>query len=559
MINSHYFKNIPYLWPALFLFYLGISNSFAQNNRLSVTIKCQDYDFNKFPNQFASKEDLLFKLNEVKQCHINKGYLAFSIDSIIFDSTKAAIFATRGNRYLLNQWNCLPETYNHLLPKLRKPTPYIYKTLTKAEDKILTELYSEGFATALIKKELVTESTAISVTYQIQKGERFTFDTIHVLGPKLISANYIQHKTGIFPNKPYQSKKVKNSSFLINQSGFLKVDSVALSFVGTKAQLQLSMKAIQQNSFSGILGVQTNQKNETEITGTVELQLVNSLKMGEKMYLNWKKPAPASQDLQVNFQFPYLFKSPVGIVSSALFEKQDSSFSNTAITAGISIPILNSGELGLLSQWKSTSIAQKGVSIYGTSESHLYGLSYNFQTFSPMQLSTKGIGIVIYTLAGTKKNISTDTENYQSFSAEIQETLEWMIPAPLGALYFKNQAGLLSNDSLYSNNLFRSGGFNSIRGFNEKSIYSKTFTYFTGAYRIILKSASYMELFYDLGWFNEPTTTNFTAIKRQALGMGINIKTKAGIASIAFAIGKKDRDPFALNEGKIHLGFTSLF
>jgi len=176
-----------------------------------------------------------------------------------------------------------------------------------------------------------------------------------------------------------------------------------------------------------------------------------------------------------------------------------------------------------------------------------------------MQLTTKGIGIDVFILVGNKKNIKKDTENYQSFSSEIQETLEWMIPAPLGAFYFKNQTGLLSNDSLYSNNLLRSGGFNSIRGFNEKSIYSKSFTYFTGAYRIILKSASYMELFYDLGWFNEPTTTNFTTIKRGAIGMGINIKTKAGIASIAFAIGKKDQEPFALNEGKIHLGFTSLF
>jgi|GEM_PF-4670236 len=559
MSNHHYFKNIPYLWPALFLFYLGISNSFAQHRNLLVTIKCSDCDFKKFPNQFSSKEALFIKLNEVKLSEINKGYLAFSIDSVIFDSTKATIFATRGNQYFLNQWNCLPETYNPFLPKLRTPTPYNYKTLTKIEDKILTGLYSEGFAAAFIKKELVTESNSISVTYQIQKGERFTFDTLHVLGPKLISTNYILNKTGIFPNKPYELKKVKNSSFLINQSGFLKLDSVALSFEGTKAQLQLSMKAIQQNSFSGILGVQTNQKNETEITGTVELQLVNSLKMGEKMYLNWKKPAPASQDLQVNFQFPYLFKSPIGIVSSAQFEKQDSSFSNTVLTAGISIPSLNLGELALLLQWKNTSTAQQGVSIYGTSESHLYGLSYKYQTFSQMQLTTKGIGIDVFILVGNKKNIKKDTENYQSFSSEIQETLEWMIPAPLGALYFKNQTGLLSNDSLYSNNLLRSGGFNSIRGFNEKSIYSKSFTYFTGAYRIILKSASYMELFYDLGWFNEPTTTNFTTIKRGAIGMGINIKTKAGIASIAFAIGKKDQEPFALNEGKIHLGFTSLF
>jgi len=552
-------KKIQTIIPCLTILVLGFFNSFSQNIPMAIEIQCRDCNLKKFPNQFDSKEALHIKLNEVKQSQINKGYLAFSIDSVILDSLKATIYAVRGSKYYLKQWNCFPETYNPLLPKLRKPIPFNSKILNKTEDKLLIELYSVGFANAFIEKDILTESNTISVNYTIKGGERFTFDTLHVLSSRIISANYIMHKTGIFPNKPYESKKVDNSRMLLNHSGFIKVDSVGLIFEGTKAQLLLSMQAIQQNSFSGILGIQTNQKNETEITGTVELQLVNSLKMGEKMYLHWKKPAPTSQDLQVSLQFPYLFKSPIGIVSSALFEKQDSSFSNTAITAGISIPTLNSGELALLSQWISTSTAQQGVSIYGTTESHLYGLSYKYQTVNTKYIATKGSGIDLQILAGTKKNISTDTENYQSFSAELQETLEWMIPAPLGAVYFKNQSGLLNNDSLYSNNLFRSGGFNSIRGFNEKSIYSKSFTYFTGAYRIVLKSDSYLEGFYDLGWFNEPEAKNYSTVKREAIGLGITIKTKAGIASVAFAIGKKDRESFNISEGKIHLGFISIF
>jgi len=73
---------------------------------------------------------------------------------------------------------------------------------------------------------------------------------------------------------------------------------------------------------------------------------------------------------------------------------------------------------------------------------------------------------------------------------------------------------LLNSDQYFTNELFRIGGVNSIRGFNEQSIFTKNYSYFNFEYRFLASTTSYFYTITDLGFIK--TTEN-----ESILGLGL--------------------------------------
>jgi hypothetical protein len=69
-----------------------------------------------------------------------------------------------------------------------------------------------------------------------------------------------------------------------------------------------------------------------------------------------------------------------------------------------------------------------------------------------------------------------------------------------------------------------------------------------------------MYLLYDCGFFYEPDKLNlYKNIFRQSIGGGITLKTKAGILSIIYAVGKTENTVFKADKGQIHIGYINRF
>ena len=63
------------------------------------------------------------------------------------------------------------------------------------------------------------------------------------------------------------------------------------------------------------------------------------------------------------------------------------------------------------------------------------------------------------------------------------------------------QGGSLNSPQLFTNELYRIGGFKSIRGIDEQSIYASTFGIATFEYRFLFEQNSAFLLFADGGWY----------------------------------------------------------
>jgi len=110
--------------------------------------------------------------------------------------------------------------------------------------------------------------------------------------------------------------------------------------------------------------------------------------------------------------------------------------------------------------------------------------------------------------------------------------------------------------------LYRIGGLESIRGFDEQSIVANWYNILTVEFRYLISSNSHFSVFGDFGYtqnsFLKLTIPDYYDLPI-GVGAGLNFETSAGIFSLNYALGKHLNNNFNLKSGKIHFGFLNYF
>ena len=120
--------------------------------------------------------------------------------------------------------------------------------------------------------------------------------------------------------------------------------------------------------------------------------------------------------------------------------------------------------------------------------------------------------------------------------------------------------GILESPQTFQNELFRIGGYELLRGFDEESIYANRYGVFTAEYRYLVGTNSYFFGFSDIGF----TKTKFldTEYSNSFIsgGIGLAFETKFGLLNLNYAVGKRNDVNFNLsNASKISFGYINYF
>ncbi|MFZ9718905.1 MAG: BamA/TamA family outer membrane protein [Chitinophagaceae bacterium] len=121
------------------------------------------------------------------------------------------------------------------------------------------------------------------------------------------------------------------------------------------------------------------------------------------------------------------------------------------------------------------------------------------------------------------------------------------------------QAGWVASPLIFRNELFQMGGFKTLRGFDEESIFASQYGIFTTEYRLLTGLNSYLFAFADLGWVRNNSMIANTTHRFLGSGLGISFENKAGLFNLAFAFGKRNDQPMNLRQSKIHFGYVNFF
>jgi len=115
------------------------------------------------------------------------------------------------------------------------------------------------------------------------------------------------------------------------------------------------------------------------------------------------------------------------------------------------------------------------------------------------------------------------------------------------------------SDRLFLNELYRLGGLNSIRGFNEYNFYASEYIIGTLELRVYLNNFSNVFLLYDQSYLSYDLEAAAFSDTPFGIGTGMNLQTDNGQFLLVFALGKSKDQPLDLRYSKIHFGYAATF
>ena len=506
------------------------------------------------------------QINKVYLSNIENGYLSTTVDSShIYDQT-LFIYINSGERFENSKIQIkIPDDIDLKLA-LSFEKKSIYFNPSDFQKKInnwLNIMNNNGFPFAEFElKESNVSNSKIELDCRLSTGPYVTIDTL--INPEINKKewNLLSNITDIKKGSAFNLNKVYELSEKLENTGYFKeIKSAAYEFVDDLASIYTYAQPISKNSLNGLVGIQPLEDGKVQFTGNVSLNFLNSLNYGEQLKINWRRMFNASQNLITEFNFPYLFNSDFQISGGIDMIKKDSSFFNLNSKFLLEYLIKNSLSLGaLISNNSSTNLNEKK---YSSTSVNSFGFTFNSNQQDNRINPTRGYSISSDFSYGWKQ-----TYNLDSSQSNILRT-----PNFCGNLNFNNYfkilnrstfkigilASSIQNEILYENEFSRIGGYKTIRGFDEESIWVSSFLITNLELRFLIDETSNLFIFSDFAWTESKTQELSINDFYNSFGFGTNISMPNGILTLIYGLGRKIDNPFLIRTGKIHLGFTSYF
>lgn len=445
--------------------------------------------------------------------------------------------------------------------------------------KKISEWYeNNGFPFAIIKLDSIQiQGDSIYASLFCDKQKEYKINTIKNHGNIELNTSVLEYLIDIKENENYNEEKLKKIAERIERHNFIKTTKLSLvEFTEDSCKLNIFLDKKASNTFDGLIGFMPDYQNEDKInwTGELNLKLSNSFKFAEKLHLSWKKTDKLSQDLNTSIEIPTIIIAPFGSALNFKLHKADTSYikiENNFIlhyykgtTKTSAYLKTESSSLLSLEKYKNSITALDNIDY----KAKYFGLKIEFDNYDYYYNPSKGEGFEFDISAGVKeisKNPSLDEGLYKNislsqFRANIQGKLNYYQPISKNtSLLISNKSSHMLSENLFLNEMFRIGGLNLMRGFDENFFFASTFSIQTLEYLLIFGENSRLSVFADKGYIETKKQNSKQIFRPLALGTGITFETKAGLFSIYYAIGKDYKQDFSFNDSKIHFGFVAIF
>lgn len=533
----------------LFFFCCGLCNLWAQNKfevyRWNESNKNYEFDF------YTTNQ------NKMLDSLTNSGYYTLQVDSI----SPHKIYLNKGKNYK-KVWVKNIEIFKN---STFNPT----NNLDSIISKVIQDNEKKGFAfnrVQLIPHGNIENEQKIEL--KITQGVQRKIDAVKSIGYSKLSKGYIQHGLGLKKNRIYQDQLLMNASKVLQSTNYIQeVQSPQTLFRPDSTIVYIYPKKVKSNIFDGILGFGNDEEGKFKLNGNILLELNNVFNALEQIRLNWIGTANKNTTLDFRLKIPYLFRSAIGSETQLKIFKQDSVFVNLDLNERLFYQISPNASIGAHLKYTSSNFLldqETFASNYDDYNKTGFGLSYEyFQKHEVALMEGKSLlRVGASSITRKEKNFSWTENIINEKSQQYEIALETFRVFQLQQKHFiKTSASfkaLLDDQEAYAENeLYRIGGFGSIRGFNEESILANLYGLASVEYRFLPNESFFVSLFGDYAFVDNKRVdinTNFLS-----LGAGLSFMTKLGIFNLSYAVGKSENLPFDFNNSKVHFGILSQF
>lgn len=421
---------------------------------------------------------------------------------------------------------------------------------------ILKTLERKGYS--LAKIQLVnfrTPNNELHADLKTDMEIKRTLDDIVINGYERFPKSHTKNIKRIYRNKVFNQTTLKNLSDDFDRIQFVKqLKSPEILFTKDSTKVYVYLEKTKPNTFDGFIGF-TNSDKKLIFTGYLDLKLQNILNGGEKFNIYWKSDGKNQKTFDANTEIPYVLKSPLGIKAQLNIFKQDSIFQNakTAIDLGYYFNYNTKVYLGYQSTESSDiqNANNNTLSDYNNSfiTSHL-----DFVAIDNNSILFPEKTVVYFKLGFGKREANSGSEN--QFFGNLNLSHNFYLNKK-NSINIRSQNFYLNSNTYIINELFRFGGINSIRGFNENSLQGNTFGSVLSEYRYAFNDGIYLHSIIDYGYYQDKTSNLSNSLV--GLGFGFGLTTKNGLLNFVYANGSTKEQAIKLSNSIVHLSFKARF
>lgn len=515
---------------------------------------------------------------------INQGYLTCSIDSIVkVDSLKKAdAYFFVGEKYDFSEIQFDEASYfafqeTEGIEFWKRKINSSPNRIGDAFKSVISYYENHGFPFVNVRLDSLNwNGNVLNATMTTNKGNLIRFREIIVKTEDDIDNDFVTQVTGIKKNDVFSIEKIQKIEKIIKELPYLDLSApTEYEILNNKCDIYVYLKRKNANSFNAILGVLPSDNGGLTITGDAKIKLQNVLKKGEIIDFNWRKLLPLTQNLNIYFKYPYLFKSSFGIDTRFDLYKKDTSYLDLNTRIGVNYEVnpelsvnifYNNRTSSLLSTEKYQFVSS--LPNFADVSSNSYGLNIRFENLNYIYNPIKGWDINLEGSVGEKvikKNIALNPELYEGLDLR---TTQFNINGSISrfirikkrsTILLKTDGGWLISKNIFENELFRLGGIRNLRGFDDESIFASSFILGTFEYRFILDENSNLFAFSQAMYYDKSLYSTNMNDTPYSFGAGINFQTGAGIFSVSYSLGSQLNNPILLRTAKLHFGFVNYF
>lgn len=568
---------------SLFLFFFGLVSfrSLAQHSlQLQALVPGEQQMLDRLPYQSEqlSKETARQELKKIVSLLHRQGYLLAHAKSVqvAADTSRAILVVGQPVSWaLLEKGNVEQAWLNNTLfrEKSFRGRPFRYPQLAQLMGQLLSEAENRGHPFAAVWLDsLQLNSGKLHARLHMDKGPLIIFDTLEVRGNARLSAKYLSALLDIKPGEPYNQQRLEAAAGRLRQLSFVRLEEApVVSFQNKQATVKVGLAEKRANRLDGIVGLlpDPQQAGRFLFTGQFDLLLQNPFGTGKRIALQWQRLSPGSQNLEAGYRHPYLFGTPLGLAVGFGLLKEADAFVNRQFMAEARLQQGPYNTLRLrMEQKDSRLLAAAAAGMHAGFRLEQYGIGFDRQQLNDPFLPRQGYEFNL-NLSGGKKKVRTLPQQGDSVQAQLplgsmqyRASVTFRYFWPLGRRWVWAHAldgGLLSDEHLFQNDLYRLGGLASLRGFREKNFFVSDYVLSRWELRYLAGSETYFFLFYDQAWMAQRAGNLHVKDWPLGLGSGLSLRTTSGTFNFVYGMGKSDTQSLKLSGSQVHFGYLNQF
>ena len=542
------------IFITLVFFYVNNVNS--QNFSLDFTKEGESrkkLEYKSYKNLILSVDDSINSLKE-------KGYIDASVKRFVkIDSLNYRIELNKGLKLkyveITNIEN-LEDGIQSIIKKNSKNGLIKFEKLEELVDFSIKYFSNKGYPFANLKLDKVgkVDSLTLKSELLIDLGSKREITKVVVKGYENFPKKFIKNLLGLKSGSELKIDEIRNQMNLINRTNFARsVKDPEILFTDDSTEVFLYLKKVKKNTFDGFIGFTTNEENgKLEIQGYAKINLINTFNQGEEIKIDFLSEDSQDRFLNSQLRVPFVFNSPLSLNTGLKLIQKDSIYNSRDFF--VDIDLLKKQFRGGLGYEKTESVNEIPFQNVEAFKKNIINLFIGYELLDPDDLF-EFYKFRFFLKAGIgEKNQMDEKNKVGKFKIEVTKKFEISEKFKINSRFLSEK---LDSQNLVTNELLRFGGIESIRGFDQNSIFTNNYKLLNTSVNFYLNDTIYIYTLFDVANYQNTILSIDEFI--YSGGLGFSSRTKNGLISVNYAKGTTWGNSFNLKNAKLSVSFVTFF